>query len=288
MASEALEKHHTWPILELLTPASEWSHRLKYLFDNLAYWMTRAGHQFSYTQVGEFETEFVEYQVGTMTINGKETTYWLRHECYANGQMSVKGFGNFYSYDTNEFPQLATGQVTGFEDYVNPATGEWEHKKITKPEGKPITETSYPVAFEVLNEDGIFARSDPRILYKHPDTGELLQWPEWKKAEDKHFKMLSAPGFCRLPSFIAENEMSRLQHDIGSLETSVTNLQNVEQLMKLSIEAEDARDKWGRVEIQLTDGYPLCWVYQGTSGVDPADLLSLFERAGMDFSVSES
>lgn len=263
MDAEALEKHHTWP--KGMTHASEWSYRIgRPLLDDLAYWMGRAGHQFSYTQVGEFETEYdVEYQVGTMTINGNETTYWLRHKCYSNGRMSVKGFGDFYSLNSDEFPT---------------------------PNGGPITKESYAVAYEVMKEmeqrnRNHLARSDPRILYKHPDTGELLQWPEWKKAQDKHFEMISAPGVCRLPSFIVDSEMSRVQ---DALETSVTNVQDVEQLMKLSKEVEDAHDKWGRVEIQLTDGYPLCWVYKGTSGVDPADLLSLFEGAGMDFSVSES
>ena len=292
MDAEALEQHHTWP--EGMTPASERSHCLRDLFENLAYWMKRAGHQFSFTQVGEFDAEFVDYQIGTMTINGNTTSYWLRNETYSNGQMSVEGFGSFYSSDHDEFPELATGGTSGFQDFLNPATGQWEHKTITKPKGEPITKASYPVAYEVLKEmekQGgyyIFARSDPRILYKHPDTGELLQWPELKKAQDKHFEMISASDVCRLPSFIVQSEMSRLQDGIGSLETSVTNLQEVEQLMKLSKEVEDACDKWGRVEMQLTDGYPLCWVYSGTFAVDPADLLSLFERNGMEFCVSEA
>ena len=40
--------------------------------------------------------------------------------------------------------------------------------------------------------------------------------------------------------------------------------------------------------MQLTDGYPLCSVYMGTSDVDASQLLELFESKGVSFGVSDA
>jgi hypothetical protein len=274
----------------LMTPPSVWSFRTKgVLFENLAHWMKRAGYKFSFEQVAEFEAKWGSYQLGTFTINDVKTTYWLKEERYGNGFMSVKGYGSFYSRHTDEFPEICNGKVVGCEHAFNEATGELEHAVIRNPEGAPITPTSFPVAYEITKEDPLgyyaFARSDPRILYKHPDTGELLAWPEWKKAQNEYFKIIDPSDVTSVPSFILRKQMSELHDGIDSLETSVTtDLHKLQKMIELSEEVEAARDRWGHAEMQLTDGYPLCWVYSGTSSVDPTDLLALFEESGFEFS----
>ena len=47
-------------------------------------------------------------------------------------------------------------------------------------------------------------------------------------------------------------------------------------------------DAWECVNMQLTDGYPLCAVYMGTSDVDASHLLELFESKGVSLGVSEA
>ena len=289
--AKALEEHHHWPAG--MTPPSEWSYRNKELFDTVAHWVMRAGHTFSYEQVGEFETKNVSYLIGTMEIDGKKSKYWLRYECYAGGQMSVEGYGSFYSSDTDEFPELCIGGISHIEESFNATTGLWITNVHRKPEGVAITQASYPVAYEVLKvqeELGYsypFSRSDPRILYKHPETGELLKWPEWKKVQAKHFKIITPSDVTRVPHFLLQRQMSRLleRTDEPSI---MADMQELDKLIKLSEELDAAREKWARVEMQLTDGYPLCWVYSGTSSVDATDLLNLLEDNGLEFDVSES
>ena len=100
--------------------------------------MQEAGYQFSYSQICEFYTSSLKYQMGNMTIKGNTTRYWLKCDYAGGGQISIKGYGSCRSSDSGYFPQLSV--------HTTP-----------------------------------LARSDPRILYKNPETGEFLKWPDWKK-----------------------------------------------------------------------------------------------------------
>ena len=205
----------------------------------VASWMKRAGHAFAYQLQGAVAIDDdLIYDVGTMTIDGTEAKFWVKYELYEAGEMSVQGFGNFVSPDGSEFPHLAFGgEVVETIVFWNPETGREEHTTVRTPDREPPTETSHPVAYQVLlsapaGRPLVLSPADPRIRYEHPRTRELLEWIEFKRARKE--------------------------------------------------------GAWDRVNMQLTDGYPLCSVYMGTSDVDASQLLELFESKGVSFGVSEA
>ena len=224
-------------------------------------WLQRAGYKCSINTI----EHFIEVRPGVLVAQKVEEDRRCMGAHYVTFTLSI-GDDTCRGYVRSRLYDSAVVAIEGVGECWTADTGEYPHVDV--PEGydeneERVDEAGYPKAHQM----SYCNPTHPDIVFKHPATGDTMNWLEFQNERKAHFDSYhTMDGLRSFPSCLHE-ELIEEAMDVTLDLCQVNTIQN-------------AHGSWGRPQIVTSDGYPMHWEYIGVGSVNAEAVLAFLEEKG--------